>query len=87
MKTGNISQGGSLLRQANLIREDKAPKKGLGKPIKEGLDFSMRASSLMPHVPPTYDEVIELLYGTNFSRLKDIEWISQEGRSSLRALV
>ena len=88
MKTGNISQGSNLLRQAKVVHEEKAPnKKEQNKPVEEKVDLSTRTSSLLPHVPPTYEEVIELLYGTDFSALKDIEWISQEGRSSLQSLL
>ncbi len=88
MKTGNISQGGNLLRQAKVVHEEKAPgKKEPNKPVEEKVDLSTRTSSSLPHVPQTYKEVIELLYGTDFSVLKNIEWISQEGRSSLQDLL
>lgn len=88
MKTDNISQGGNLLRQAKLLREEKAPnKKEQARPVEEKVDLSTRTSSGLPHVPPTYEEVLDLLYGTDFSQLKDVEWVSQEGRSSLQALL
>jgi hypothetical protein len=89
MKTDNISQGSNLLRQAKLLREEKAPnqKEHARPPVEEKVDLSTRTSSGLPHVPPTYEEVLDLLYGTDFSQLKDIEWISQEGRSSLLALL
>jgi len=89
MKTDNISQGSNLLRQAKLLREEKAPnqKEQAKAPVEEKVDLSTRTSSGSPHVPPTYEEVLDLLYGTDFSQLKDIEWISQEGRSSLQALL
>lgn len=89
MKTNNISQGSNLLRQAKLLREEKAPNnKAQNKPVEEKVDLSTRTSSaLLPSVPPTYEEVLELLYGTDLGRLKDTEWISQEGRSNLQALL
>ncbi len=89
MKTNTISQGGDLLRQAKLAREGKAAgKKEQARPVEEKVDLSTRASSsVLPHVPPTYDEVLELLYGTDFSALKDTNWISPEAMSSLQALL
>ena len=88
MKTENISQGSNHLRQAKFTREEKAPNnKEPNEPVEEKVDLSMRTSSLLPHVAPTYEEVLELLYSTNFSDLKNVEWISQEGRSNLQALL
>lgn len=88
MKTENISQRNNLLRQAKLVREEKAPNnKAQNKPVEEKVDLSTRTSSLLPSVPPTYEEVLELLYSADFGRLRDTEWISQEGRSGLKALL
>ena len=88
MKTENISQGSTLLRQSKLARDDKLPdKKVQDALIEEKVDLSTKTSTLTTNSSPTYQEVLELLDNTDFSHLRDIDWISREGQTSLQALL
>ncbi|MHB8108898.1 MAG: hypothetical protein ACYDHW_02570 [Syntrophorhabdaceae bacterium] len=83
MKTGNVSPGNILLKQAKTFREDKASPKKPDSCIQEKVDLASKRSSYSPNVPLAYDEVLDLLYGINYGQFKDIEWISLQGRTSL----
>jgi hypothetical protein len=83
MKTGNVSPGNILLKQAKIFREDKVSPKKPDSLIQEKVDLASKRPSYLPNVPLTYDEVLDLLYGINYGKFEDIEWISPQGRAGL----
>lgn len=87
MKTGNVSQGNTLLGQARSPRENRAVRTKDSAPVEEKVDLSMKKAPVLPNVPSSYDDVLELLYGIDFSRFKDVEWISGEGSSKMMELL
>lgn len=87
MKTGNVSQGTVFLKQAKSTREEKAPGRSASLPPGEKVDLSSKTHPDAPNVPPTYDEVLELLYGIDYSQIKNIDWISLQGRTGLMEML
>lgn len=88
MKTGHVSQGGAFLGQTKLVRQDKtANKREKNEDAPDKIDLSTKSGSAAPTVVASYEEVLELLYGIDFSQFKGAEWISKSGTSRLTELL
>lgn len=87
MKTGNVSQGSTLLGQTRSPRENRTARTKDSAPIEEKVDLSTKKAPVIPSAAASYDDVLELLYGIDFSQFKNVEWISKDGSSKLMDLL
>jgi hypothetical protein len=87
MKTGNVSQGNTLLGQTRSPRENKTAQKKNGAPVEEKVDLSTKKAPVIPSAAASYDDVLELLYGIDFSQFKDVEWMTKDGSSKMMELL
>lgn len=88
MKTGNVSPDVMTFVKTKQAREEKAAaKREPDKAIEEKVDLSTKRTS-SPSIPvASYEEVLELLYGVDYDKLRDVNWISKEGTSKLTELL
>jgi len=87
MKTGNVSQGRVFHPQTRSPHEDKTAERKQGPTLEEKVDLSTKGARVVPGVTTSYDDVLDLLYGIDFSRFKDVEWMSRDGSSKLMELL
>ncbi|OPY04869.1 MAG: hypothetical protein A4E61_00524 [Syntrophorhabdus sp. PtaB.Bin184] len=87
MKTGNISQGNTLLGQTRSPRENRNTRQKDSTPVEEKVDLSTRKAPIVPSVTTSYDDVLDLLYGIDFGQFKNVEWMSKEGSSKMMELL
>ncbi len=87
MKTGDVSQGNTLFGQTRSPRENRTAQKKESAAVEEKVDLSTKKAPVVPSVSTSYDDVLELLYGIDFSRFKDVEWISKDGSSKMMELL
>ena len=87
MKTGNVLQGNTLFGQTRSARENRTAQKKDGAPVEEKVDLSTKKAPIIPSAAASYDDVLELLYGIDFSQFKNVEWMSREGSSKMMELL
>lgn len=87
MKTGNVSQGNTLFGQTRSARENRTAQKKDSAPVEEKVDLSTKKAPAIPSAAASYDDVLELLYGIDFSQFKNVEWMSREGSSKMMELL
>jgi hypothetical protein len=56
-------------------------------PVEEKVDLSTKKAPIIPSAAASYDDVLELLYGIDFSQFKNVEWMSREGSSKMMELL
>jgi hypothetical protein len=88
MKTGSISSGNMLFRQARTTQDSKEtsrkePKKTAG----EQTDRTTQKSSLVSTVITSSEEALELIRGIDFRQFRDVEWMSKSGTTKLAELL
>jgi len=87
VKTGDISQGSMFRAQTRSLREDRSKEKNKGETLEEKVDLSTKRAPVIPSATASYDDVLQLLYGIDFSNFKNVEWISKEGTARLQQLL
>ncbi len=88
MKTGDVSRAGVLAQaQAKPTRESKVG--GRKEPDKVTVDTVDLSATEIPvtSTPAPYEEVLELLYGIDYSKMKNVDWLSKDGIAKLTDLI
>ena len=85
MKTGNVCR--ATRWTDTVARENRTAQKKDGAPVEEKVDLSTKKAPVIPSAATSYDDVLELLYGIDFSQFKNVEWMSREGSSKMMELL